>query len=160
MFEILGVAGIAISVAAYVPQVVHLWREHCSVGVSTRAWAMWVASGLLIGLVAFQRRDPVFILLQVSSLTSAAVILLLAHRYRGLACESHAPPSRDRLRTATDDELVDEASKESFPASDAPSFWTHDVRPQTPAEEPVKRRHRVRALPRRVVTRWSLARSR
>jgi uncharacterized protein with PQ loop repeat len=40
VFELLGVAGISIGVLAYVPQVVHLWREHCSAGVSARAWAM------------------------------------------------------------------------------------------------------------------------
>ena len=92
MFEILGIVGIVISVAAYVPQVVHLWREHCSAGVSSRAWAMWLASGLLVGLLAVHRKDPVFILLQVSSLTSAAAILLLARKYKGMACESHAHP--------------------------------------------------------------------
>ena len=37
MFELLGIVGIAISVAAYVPQVVHLGREHCSAGVSSKA---------------------------------------------------------------------------------------------------------------------------
>jgi lipid-A-disaccharide synthase-like uncharacterized protein len=89
MFEILGVIGIAISVAAYVPQVVHIAREHCSAGVSSRAWAMWLAGGLLVGLLAVQRGDPVFILLQLSSLTSSAMILLLARRYRGMACETH-----------------------------------------------------------------------
>ncbi len=40
VFEMVGVAGIAISMLAYVPQVVHLGREHCSAGVSGRAWAM------------------------------------------------------------------------------------------------------------------------
>lgn len=90
MFEILGIIGIGISVAAYVPQVVHLAREHCSAGVSSRAWAMWLAGGLLVGALAVQRGDPVFILLQLSSLTSAAVILLLARRYKGMACETHA----------------------------------------------------------------------
>lgn len=89
MLEILGVVGIAISVAAYVPQVIHLAREHCSAGVSIRAWAMWLVSGLLVGLVAVRRRDLVFILLQLSSFTSAAVILLLARRYKGMSCESH-----------------------------------------------------------------------
>lgn len=95
MFEILGVIGIGISVAAYVPQVVHLGREHCSAGVSSRAWAMWLASAVLIGLLAMHRRDPVFILLQVSTLTSAAVILVLARRYKGMVCATHshlAPP--------------------------------------------------------------------
>ncbi|MGH3115998.1 MAG: PQ-loop domain-containing transporter [Gaiellales bacterium] len=94
MFELLGIAGIAISMLAYLPQVVHLAREHCSAGVSRRAWAMWVVSSLLIGALALHREDPVFILLQISSLTSAAIILLLAQRYRGRACETHAltPP--------------------------------------------------------------------
>lgn len=90
MLDALGVIGIAISVAAYVPQVVHLAREHCSAGVSNRAWTMWLLSGLLVGLVAVKRGDLVFILLQLSSFTSAAVILLLARKYKGLACESHA----------------------------------------------------------------------
>jgi lipid-A-disaccharide synthase-like uncharacterized protein len=78
MFEILGVAGIAISMLAYVPQAVHLGREHCSAGVSRRAWAMWLVSSLLVGTLAVHRRDLVFISLQVSSLTSATVILILA----------------------------------------------------------------------------------
>ena len=104
MFEVLGVAGIAISVCAYVPQVVHLWREHCSAGVSTRAWAMWLTSGVLIGLLAMHRKDPLFILLQISSLTSAAVILLLARRYRGMACGTHAhlgPPRPSQVGHTT-----------------------------------------------------------
>lgn len=90
MFEVLGVVGIAISMAAYVPQVVHLAREHCSAGVSSRAWAMWLAGGFLVGVLAVRRGDPVFILLQLSSLTSAGIILVLARRYKGMACETHA----------------------------------------------------------------------
>jgi hypothetical protein len=39
MFEILGVAGITISMLAYAPQVTHLGREHCSADISRRAWA-------------------------------------------------------------------------------------------------------------------------
>ena len=96
LFEVLGILGIAISLLAYVPQVIHLVREHCSDGVSGRAWAMWLTSGLLIGALALHRRDPVFIMLQASSLTSTAVILFLSHRYRGMVCEGHAhsAPSR------------------------------------------------------------------
>jgi uncharacterized protein with PQ loop repeat len=90
VFEILGVAGIAISVLAYVPQVVHLGRERCSAGISRRAWGMWLASGLLIGALAVHRRDPVFVLLQITNLTSTAVILFLSWRYRGMVCEAHA----------------------------------------------------------------------
>ena len=52
IFELLGITGISIGVVAYVPQVVHLAREHCSAGVSGRAWAMWLTSSLLIGALA------------------------------------------------------------------------------------------------------------
>lgn len=90
VFEMLGIAGIAISMLAYVPQVVHLGRERCSAGVSRRAWAMWLASSVLIGTLALYRRDLVFILLQVSTLTSAAIILFLATKYRGMVCAFHA----------------------------------------------------------------------
>jgi len=89
MFEILGVAGIAMSMLAYLPQVVHLAKEHCSAGVSSKAWAMWLISSVLIGALAVHRHDPVFILLQVSSLASAAVILILGRKYRGLVCQTH-----------------------------------------------------------------------
>ena len=90
MFEVLGIGGIAISMLAYLPQVVHLAKEHCSAGVSRRAWAMWLVSSLLIGALALHRHDLVFILLQISSLTAAAIILFLAQRYRGMVCEAHA----------------------------------------------------------------------
>jgi lipid-A-disaccharide synthase-like uncharacterized protein len=90
LFELLGIAGIAIGASAYVPQVVHLAREHCSAGVSSRAWAMWLTSSLLIGALALHRHDPVFVALQATSLISAAAIVFLAHRYRGMFCEAHA----------------------------------------------------------------------
>ena len=102
MIEVIGIFGILISVTAYVPQVVHLAREHCSAGVSSRAWLMWLVSGILVGSVAVHRGDLVFILLQVSSFTSAAVILVLARRYKGMACETHAHmiPARHSTLTA------------------------------------------------------------
>ncbi len=90
MFELLGVLGIAISMLAYLPQVIHLAREHCSAGVSGQAWGMWLVSSLLIGALALHRYDAVFILLQLSSLSSATIIVFLVHRYRGLVCAAHA----------------------------------------------------------------------
>ena len=105
MFQILGVVGIAISVAAYVPQVVHLGREHCSCGRQYPHLgdvAGERAAG--VGALAVYRRDPVFILLQLSSLTSTAVILFLARKYKGMTCETHAPcfPDADPLSGESD----------------------------------------------------------
>jgi uncharacterized protein with PQ loop repeat len=96
LFEILGAAGIVISALAYLPQVVHLAREHCSAGISGRAWAMWLTSSLLVGALAVHRGDMVFIMLQLSTLASATVIVFLAHKYRGMACEAHARVAPDR----------------------------------------------------------------
>jgi|SRR5688500_646179 lipid-A-disaccharide synthase-like uncharacterized protein len=89
IFELVGVAGISIGAVAYLPQVVHLAREHCSAGISSRAWVMWLASAVLVGALALYRLDPVFIALQATSLSSAAVIVVLARRYRGMYCETH-----------------------------------------------------------------------
>ena len=100
MFAILGIAGITISMLAYVPQVVHLGKEHCSAGISRRAWAMWLVASLLVGAVAVHRGDLVFIALQFSTLTAAVIILILAQKYHGSVCATHAANPASEL-TAT-----------------------------------------------------------
>lgn len=101
VFQILGILGVAISVAAYVPQVVHLWREGCSAGVSSRAWTMWLISSVLILALALHQREPVFVALQVINLASIAVTLLLARKYRGMVCDFHAHLASKRWATTT-----------------------------------------------------------
>jgi lipid-A-disaccharide synthase-like uncharacterized protein len=122
----LGVAGIAISMLAYVPQVVHLGREHCSAGVSRRAWAMWLVSSVLIGTLAVYRQDPVFILLQMSTLTSAAIILFLAHKYRGMVCGFHRPSSAD-IREFADRATSSSRARPQVPARASSSTISNSV---------------------------------
>jgi lipid-A-disaccharide synthase-like uncharacterized protein len=119
VLESVGVVGIAISVIAYLPQIAHIGREHCAAGISRRAWAMWLVSSMLVGVVAISRRDPVFILLQASTLASAAAILLLARRYRGRVCEFHAQHYRAALASnarENDDQHTD-ADESAGPAT-------------------------------------------
>ena len=52
--------GIAISMLAYLPQVVHLAKEHCSAGVSSRAWLMWLVAHIYF-LINFRNRLAVMI---------------------------------------------------------------------------------------------------
>jgi hypothetical protein len=59
---------------------------------------MWLTSSLLVGALAVHREDMVFIILQLSTVASATVILFLAHKYRGMACEAHAHAARHRPR--------------------------------------------------------------
>jgi hypothetical protein len=94
VFEVLGVPGSVISVAAYVPP-----------GGSPRPRALLRGDQQpRLGDVAGERsahrttsdasEDPVFILLQVNTLTSAAMILVLAWRYQ----EWCSQPTRTWLR--------------------------------------------------------------
>ena len=59
---------------------------------------VWLVSSLLVGTLAIHRGDVVFMLLQLSTLTSAAVILALAQRYRGMVCEVHALRSQPQTQ--------------------------------------------------------------
>lgn len=106
IFEALGMVGVGLSVVGYFPQVRHLLKEQCSAGFSSRAWALWLASSLMVGALAIYRKDYVFISLVASSLFSSAAILVIARRYRGLACSTHRPVSlspykRDRQSSNT-----------------------------------------------------------
>jgi hypothetical protein len=84
-----GVLGIALSGVAYLPQVVHLGRQRCSAGISRPAWALWVASSLLIGAQALSSRNLVFCALQGMNLIASIAIFGLAYRYREMVCDLH-----------------------------------------------------------------------
>jgi hypothetical protein len=61
---------------------------------------MWLVGSLLVGALAVHRGDLVFIALQFSTLTSAAIILILAQKYRGRVCATHAAdPARELTAT-------------------------------------------------------------
>ncbi len=63
---------------------------------SRRAWAMWIVSSLLIGVLALHRRDPVFVLLAAQqSYFRFADRVLRASRYAGLVCPTHARLARE-----------------------------------------------------------------
>ncbi len=62
--EWLGFTGITLSVLAYLPQITHLIKEHCSAGLSPKAYCMWMGSAVLLLTYAIAKSDPVFISLQ------------------------------------------------------------------------------------------------
>ena len=62
-----------------------------------------VAGGsLLVGALAVHRGGLVFIALQFSTLTSAAIILYLAQKYRGMVCQAHEANPATELAVGVD----------------------------------------------------------
>jgi uncharacterized protein with PQ loop repeat len=48
--SMIGYIGTALVIGAYAPQISHLWTEHCSAGISERAYAIWaLAAAVFLG---------------------------------------------------------------------------------------------------------------
>lgn len=87
--EWLGFAGMALCVLAYVPQTVHLIREHCSAGLSPGAYGMWLIAAVLLLTYAIVKRDPVFTSLQSYQVGASALVFYYCLKYRHQFCEEH-----------------------------------------------------------------------
>ena len=87
--------------AAYVPQIWHLVRQHCSAGVSRLAFGVWLIASLLVTARAIAMQSSVFIVLGAVQIVATTIILFCATKYASSYCVSHAPPAVD-LRTTGD----------------------------------------------------------
>jgi hypothetical protein len=87
--SILGFGGTVVAAIGYLPQIVHLAGEHCSAGVSVKAWYLWLLSSVLIATHAFVVLNAVFIALQVVNIFAICTIIVLAKRYEGMVCSRH-----------------------------------------------------------------------
>ena len=87
--EIIGYTGIALVLAAYVPQVHHLISEKCSAGISRKAFLIWLVSGILLFANAIATSNFVFITLQFINMLCTAIILFYAQKYKDSVCTYH-----------------------------------------------------------------------
>jgi len=85
----LGFAGTCIVAAAYIPQIRHLIKEHCSAGISIRAYSLWFLGALFFLTYAGMIRDIVFIIAQVLNLAAICAIVIYARRYENKFCIMH-----------------------------------------------------------------------
>lgn len=89
LIEIIGFIGTGLVIWAYVPQIRHLIQEHCSAGISRRAYAIWFLAALLLLIHAVMIRDSVFILLQTVSGLLTLTIFIYARKYKNGVCPTH-----------------------------------------------------------------------
>ena len=85
----LGYVGTTLVVVAYLPQIIHMVREHCSAGLSLQAYVMWSVASAFLLIYAVAVRDGVFILLQGYQLSAAMLICFFSKKYEGMICEEH-----------------------------------------------------------------------
>lgn len=89
IFNTLGLSGAIIAGVAYVPQITHLIQEHCSAGISVKAYAMWFIASVLITINAVVDGSIAFITLGVVQILATAIIFIFSQKYKGQACPSH-----------------------------------------------------------------------
>lgn len=87
--EIAGFAGAGLAGAAYVPQISHLVRAHCSAGISRLAFAVWLLSSILITVRAIAIGAGVFVVLGGIQIVATALIMIFAVWYEDTPCSSH-----------------------------------------------------------------------
>ena len=78
--EMLGWAGTALVVIAYVPQIHHLYVEECAWGISISTWLIWLAAGGLLLTYCLIRNDTLFTFVQVINITAIIATIILARR--------------------------------------------------------------------------------
>ena len=83
--------GVALAGAAYVPQIWHLVRVHCSAGISRFAFGVWLVASLLVTGHAIATGAVVFILLGGVQIIATTVILVYAKKYASSYCVGHVP---------------------------------------------------------------------
>lgn len=89
LIEIIGLIGSGLVIWAYVPQINHLIKEHCSAGISRRAYGLWFIAALLLLVHAIMISDTVFTFLQSTNVILTFVILIFARKYKNEICPIH-----------------------------------------------------------------------
>jgi uncharacterized protein with PQ loop repeat len=100
--RIAGFVGAALAGAAYVPQIWHLVRVHCSAGISRSAFRVWLLATALVTTHAVATGAAVFVLLGGLQIVAITVILVYAARYRDSYCDGHEPVLRLSPVSASD----------------------------------------------------------
>ena len=78
--EMLGWAGTALVIVAYVPQIRHLYVEKCAWGISISTWLIWLVAGALLLSYCIFRNDTLFTFVQVINITAIMATIILARR--------------------------------------------------------------------------------
>ena len=100
MVEALGWVGTALVIAAYVPQIHHLWAERCAWGLSLMTWRLWLAASALLLAYSLLRGDTLFAAVQGINIAAIVTTILLARRSNNVCPYHFNQLTRGRRRAA------------------------------------------------------------
>jgi uncharacterized protein with PQ loop repeat len=78
--EMLGWAGTALVIVAYIPQLHHLYVEKCAWGISISTWVIWLVAGALLLTYCIYQNDMLFTFVQAINITAITATIILARR--------------------------------------------------------------------------------
>jgi uncharacterized protein with PQ loop repeat len=94
LFQLVGFLGTGVVAAAYIPQILHLVKEHCSAGISMNAYALWWVASILFLIHAAMIRDVVFVFAQIVNLAAIGAIAFCVKKYARQMCLRHLQEAR------------------------------------------------------------------
>ena len=135
--EIAGFVGAGLAGAAYIPQISHLIRAHCSAGISRLAFAVWLLSSVLVTARAVAIGAGVFIALGGIQAVATGLIVVFAARYKDTPCPTHLPG-----------QLTAKAAAGTGTAGNEPGSWRPAGRPTAESATPAEHSGALRAYSR------------
>ena len=95
--EIVGWMGTALVIAAYFPQIRHLYVEKCAWGISITTWVIWLVAGALLLTYAWDRGDALFAVVQIINILAIAATIVLVRRSNNI-CPHHLSAAQKSAR--------------------------------------------------------------
>ena len=96
--EVIGWVGTALVVAAYYPQIHHLYAERCAWGISSLTWVIWLFASCLLLVYCILRRDLLMCLVQGVNIMAIVTTLILV-RMSNQVCPYHRTADGTTART-------------------------------------------------------------
>ena len=98
--QIIGWAGTALVVIAYLPQIYHLLVQKCAWGISILTWVIWLIGSLLLLMYCILRRDILFSVVQSINISAIVTTIFLARRSNTI-CPHHLSVVRESAKPGT-----------------------------------------------------------
>ena len=93
--EIIGWIGTLLVIAAYIPQIYHLWTERCAWGISVVTWVIWLIASVLLSIYSFKRGENLLAVVQLCNIASIITTIILVRRSDTI-CPYHAEQRKKR----------------------------------------------------------------